>query len=142
MKRLIVLLCILMGSTVYGVDRFDQDQLQFSLLDSDGQVISCEHEPLTNQSPAPPPPWWKVTCEKRKYVVDVWMDRVKKQNSIAIDFMFHAKESTSSSGEKRTRFDSHLTRMEFEQNLLPTRFTSNIDVRNGLADLRVQVQLK
>ena len=141
MKFLICLSFFLFSQSVFSVTRFKQEQLSFTLFESDGTSQRCKHIPLTNQSPAPPPPWWMVTCGARSYVVDVWVDQRKTQSGLSFDLMFHVKESTNSSGEKRVRFDSHLTSLWFELSGLPIALSSQVDVRNGLADLRVSAKI-
>ena len=139
---LLFFIIIFFSNNALAVKRFKAEQLQFTLLDSDGSTVSCMHAPLKNESPAPPPPWWTVKCNDRTYVVDVWMDLIDRGTTYSVEFLTHVKESTSSSGEKLTRFDSHLTKFIFAEKQIPMAISSFVDVRNGLADLRVTAKIQ
>ncbi len=127
----------------HAVIRFPHEKLTFTLVDSTtGIATSCQHKLLTNNSPAPPPPWWVVTCDDRTYTVDIWMDKYKSADQLSnIFLLFHAKESLSSSGEKSVRFDTQTTLMKMDNSQQVRVIRSTIDVRNGLADLEVEVSL-
>jgi hypothetical protein len=129
------------NNNLFAVDRFDKEQIQFTLIESDGQKMACSHELLSNKSPAPAPPWWVVTCGDRQYTTDVWMDVRQQPNRHTYTLMFHLKESVSSSGEKRVRFNTHQTSMSFPTSQRPLTMSSFLDARNGLADLYVEASI-
>lgn len=142
-KALSFLLFFLFTFQAHSIVRFDQKQLLFNLVDSTtGDVTTCQHSPLETGSPAPPPPWWTVRCGDRSYTVDIWMDDYRSADQLYNTFLlYHAKESTSSSGEKRVRFDTQTTLLKTDKPQAVRVIRSSIDVRNGLADLDVEVQL-
>ena len=131
------------SSSAYGLIRFDAEQLKFTLQDQSGLEVDCQHQPLVTGSEAEPPPWWTVNCGKRQYTVDIWMDLFISQDKLFnVYVLFHAKESVSSSGQKLTRFNTQTARLKFKEISHLTNILMSIDVRNGLADLKVEVSQK
>ncbi len=119
------------------VTRFEKSQLQFLLEDSEGEIETCVHELLSHV------PWWRIQCGDREYTVDVWMEHLysKSQDLTQVTLMYHVSESVTSSGEKLVRFDSHFSHVQVSGLNSVKRLTSSMDVRNGLASLRVDVSL-
>ena len=115
------------------------ENLDFRLSNShSGVELSCQHKLMTNV------PWWKVTCrdqkEVREYTVDVWV-QIRERNDLKENtLMYHVKESTSSSGTKLTQFKSHFTSFITRGDSELVGVVSQLDVRNGLADLIVTLK--
>lgn len=132
----------LFNSLALAVTRFDKDQLIFLLYEEGANDTTCTHFPLKESDPnAPDLPWWSVNCGNRAYTVDVWYEETDLGNNLKnIRFMFHAKESTSSSGDKSTQFQTHTTDIVTTSNQL-MGISSYLDVRNGLADLHVMARI-
>lgn len=128
------------SSLSHSVTRFEQNQLSFQLVENTGETIECSHKPLESVTPVPPPPWWVVECGDREYTTDIWMElRELSEDLSSILLLYHAKESISSSGEDRTRFETQTTRLFYSGEPQFKIIRSSIDVRNGLADLYVTV---
>ena len=138
----IFICCLLFVEPSLAVVRFKASQLSFKLFDSTGREVACSHAPLQNNSPASPPPWWSISCGARSYTVDVWMDLWKGPQGAKLELMYHIKEGVSSSGEKLVRFDNQHTVLIFPKAQLPQIVRSSLDVRNGLADLVVEINLE
>ncbi len=118
-----------------GAIRFSKDQIHFTLVNSStGGQVSCEHELLSHV------PWWKVRCDDREYTVDTWVQIRSKGDLFENTLMYHVSEGLQSSGEKLVQFKSHLTSLisQGQSNLVGIR--SQIDVRNGQADLIMDVR--
>ena len=142
MKFLIITI-LLFAQTGFGITRFEAEQLNFTLLEEGAGATSCTHYPLVTGSQAEPPPWWTVECGDRKYTVDIWMDLYLSQDQFFnVYLLFHAKESTSSSGGKLASFNTQTTKLKFKEVSLFTGISMSLDVRNGLADLMVDVSPK
>lgn len=138
-----IFIILFITQSAFGIIRFEVDQLKFTLLETGAGVTSCTHRPLVNSSQAEPPPWWTVECGDREYTVDIWMDLYRSQDQFYNVFLlFHAKESTSSSGEKLAKFNTQTTKLKFKELSPMTSVSMSLDVRNGLADLKVDVSPK
>jgi len=119
-----------------GVIRFSESQLSFQLVDMDGASVSCRHELLSHV------PWWSVKCGDRDYTVNTWMQiNHGPVGSSQIVFMYDVSEGVRSSGEKLVLFRSHFTRMNVTDVSQVSRLSSDLDVRNGLATLNINVVL-
>lgn len=115
------------------------ENLSFKLVEShSGAELACTHELMDHV------PWWKVTCaddkETREYTVDTWVQIREKADLKENTLMFHVKESTSSSGTKLTQFKSHFTSFISRGDSELIGIVSQLDVRNGLADLVVTLK--
>ena len=140
--NIIALLLVTLLAWPQSFTRFEKDQLSFQLVENDGTTINCEHKPLESVTPVPPPPWWVLTCNKRRYTVDVWMETQRLAEDLSsVLLLYHAKESRSSSGESITRFETQTTEFFYSGKATYRIIRSSIDVRNGLADLYVTVRL-
>jgi len=134
---------LLISQSAFGVTRFDASQLTFTLQEQGAGVTQCTHSPLITGSQAEPPPWWTVVCDDREYTVDIWMDLyITEGNVFNLYLLYHAKESTDSSGEKLARFNTQSTKLKFKELSQMTEISMSLDVRNGLADLMVDVSPK
>lgn len=123
--------------TLQGVSMFKKifTFLVLSCFSLSGQEISCTHKLMDNV------PWWAVTCadakETREYTVDAWVQIRERGDLKENTLMYHVKESTSSSGTKLTQFKSHFTSFITRGDSELIGIVSQLDVRNGLADLVV-----
>lgn len=143
MKVLFVALAFLYSFNASGVTRFEAEQLSFTLFQEGQKVVFCSHKKLTNNSPVEPPPWWVVTCDDREYTVDIWMDEYRSKDKMQnLVVLFHAKEGVASSGEKLTRFNTQATKIKTEKSSLVRGISSRLDMRNGLADLVVDIAVR
>jgi hypothetical protein len=127
-----------MGSVLAeGERRFPKESLGFSLHNHSGGVTPCSHELLSHV------PWWRVTCGQRQYTVDIWRQESfnHSQNQTRITIMYDVSEGVESSGEKGVQFHGHFTSMDVTDLSSLARLSSFIDVRNGQASLRVEVEL-
>lgn len=141
--KFIILIILSFGQSAFGITRFEADQLNFTLLEEGAGATSCKHYALVTGSQAEPPPWWTVECGDRKYTVDIWMDLYLSQDQFFnVYLLFHAKESTPSSGEKLAKFNTQTTKLKFKEISPFTSISMSLDVRNGLADLMVDVSPK
>jgi hypothetical protein len=128
-------------SKALAITHFDSSQLNFKLSQQGLNEIQCHHKPLKTGSQAPPPPWWTVICDEYTFTVDVWMDEyVSKGSLYSISLLYHVKESVSSSGEKLTQFNTQSTQFKFNDFSQLKEINTSIDVRNGLADLNLEVK--
>ena len=143
MKIFLLALTFFYSVNALGVTRFKAEQLSFTLFQEGQSAVACTHKKLSNKSPAEPPPWWVVSCGDRKYTVDIWMDEFQTKDKMHnLLVLFHAKEGVASSGEKLTRFNTQTTRIKSDDASLVKAITSGLDMRNGLADLVVDVQVR
>ncbi len=118
-----------------GVIRFDKEQIEFTLVSSStGEEIACEHELLSHV------PWWSVRCEDRLYRVDTWAQIRRKQDLFEHTLLYHVSEGVRSSGERLVQFKSHITSFLSRGQATLMGITSQIDVRNGQADLVMRVK--
>lgn len=123
------------ASSFAQVIRLPKERLSFELVEtSTGEVTSCEHNLLSHV------PWWRVSCGEREYTVDTWVQIRSKGDLFEKTLMYHVKESVSSSGTKLTQFKSHFTSFMSRGASDLIGITSQIDVRNGLADLILRIQ--
>jgi hypothetical protein len=141
MKVFITSFLILFGPLALAqqVWRPGSENLSFKLVESHtGSEISCTHELLDHV------PWWKVICsdskETREYTVDAWVQIRERGDLKENTLMYHVKESTSSSGTKLTQFKSHFTSFITRGDSELIGIVSQLDVRNGLADLVVTLK--
>ena len=122
------------AQSAQGVFRPSKEMLSFKLVDSSTSIeTDCFHELLSHV------PWWKVTCGDRAYTVDIWLQIRERGDLKENKLMYHVKESVSSSGTKITQFKSHFTSFISRGDAELLGVVSQIDVRNGLADLVVTV---
>ncbi len=137
MKGLILFLSFCFCSQIFsqGVIRLPKERLKFKLVESStAKEITCSHELLDHV------PWWRVQCDDREYTVDTWVQIRSKGDLYEKTLMYHVKESTSSSGTKLTQFKSHFTSFMSRGPSDLIGITSQIDVRNGLADLVLSIK--
>ncbi len=143
-KKILVLFIFINLSSTFARDtgtekslRFEDHQLSFSLSESDGAVISCEHKLLSHV------PWFRVYCGDREFTVDVWVQLAHSQarTETKVTLMYSVSEGIKSSGEKLVQFNNHFTDIVVSELNLLKRLTSSIDVRNGLASLNVRAEL-
>ncbi len=118
-----------------GTIRFSKDQIKFYLVNSStGMQTPCSHDLLSHV------PWWRVQCEDRQYTVDTWIQIRSKGDLFENTLMYHVSEGVKSSGEKLVQFKSHLTSFRSQGAANLVGISSQIDVRNGQADLVMEVQ--
>jgi len=140
--NILVTLVLALSSWSQSFTRFQQNQLNFQLVESTGEFINCTHKPLESVTDTPPPPWWVLKCGDRKYTVDIWMEQKDLTEELSSTLLlFHAKEGVLSSGESITRFETQTTEFFYKGKANYKMIRSSIDVRNGLADLYVRVLL-
>ena len=135
---LILLFLTLPLSSVWADKRFSKDQVQFVLIESDGQSVSCSHSLLKHV------PWWEVQCGERQYRVDLWLEERQsaEQGLSKLTLMYHVSEGVDSSGERLVQFKTHFTSIIVEDLTRVVALESDLDVRNGLASLNVRARVR
>jgi hypothetical protein len=143
MGLMIFLLSFFLSLPTFAVQRFAKEELEFAFHSEGMPIASCSHVPLKESGPhAPDLPWWFVDCGTRKFTVDAWFDITDMQGGLqSLRFMFHIKESVSSSGLKTTRFNTQTTDLLVHKTLL-FGISSFLDVDNGLGDLQITARSK
>ncbi len=143
MAQILISLILFFCIPTFALQRFAKEELEFSYHPEGLPTVACTHIPLKESGPhAPDLPWWFVDCGSRKFTVDAWFDITSLQGDLqSLRFMFHLKESVSSSGLKTTQFNTQTTDLIVQKTLL-FGISSFLDVDNGLGDLQITARSK
>ena len=130
--RLLIAFMTLLPLTSFAQSiRFPEEKISFRLQDNDGGTVECSHKLL------PQVPWWSVTCGKRLFTVNTWVQMAhnKDQELSKVTLMYDVSEGVSSSGEKLVQFHSHFTHFYVDSLSYIKKVSSDMDVQNGQMNL-------
>ncbi len=136
--RSIILILLFSSSAFAQTIRFNEEDISFQIQDNEGVTTPCTHKLL------PQVPWWSVTCGKKNYTVNTWvqMGHNKPSDMTKVTLMYDVSEGLASSNEKLVQFHSHYTNIYVESLTYLRQLSSDMDVQNGQLNLIMTGKLK